>query len=75
MQPPTLAISTEMTTGLFGLKGKEGELSWFGLAQNYPFFFLKNNYNMLLTLQLESFLPYTPKHFVHGKVSIQLQSL
>ena len=30
---------------------------------------------MLLTLQLEPFSPYTPKHFVHGEVPIQLQGL
>ena len=30
---------------------------------------------MLLTLQLEPFSLWTPKHFVHGEVSIQLQGL
>ena len=35
-------------------------------------FFLRNNYNMLLIPQLEPFSSSTPKHFVHGEVSIQL---
>ena len=39
------------------------------------FFKKKDNYNMLLTLQLELFSPQTFKHFVHGKVLIHLQSL
>ena len=30
---------------------------------------------MLLTLQLKLFSPYTPKHFVHGKMLIQQQDL
>ena len=38
------------------------------------FFFLRDNYNMLLSSQLESFpLTKPPKCFVHGNVSIQLQ--
>ena len=36
-------------------------------------FFLRNNYNMLLTSQLEPFPPQTPKNFVHGEVPIQIQ--
>ena len=36
---------------------------------------MRDNYNMLLTLQLEPFPPKTPKHFVHGEVPIQLQGL
>ena len=40
---------------------------------NFPF--LRDNYNMLLTPQLEPFPPYTPKHFMHGEVPIQLQAL
>ena len=39
------------------------------------FLFLRNNYSMLLIPQFKLFPPQTPKHFMHEKVSIQLQSL
>ena len=35
--------------------------------------FFRDNYNMLLTLQLKPFSPYTPNHFMHEEASIQLQ--
>ena len=40
--------------------------------QKRNLFFFRNNYNMLLTPHLELFLPYTPKHFVHREMPIQL---
>ena len=37
------------------------------------FFFLRNNYNILLTPQFKPFPPLDPKHSLHGKMPIQLQ--
>ena len=40
----------------------------------FYFIFIRNNYNMLLILQLEPF-PFQIPHFVYGEVLIQLQGL
>ena len=46
-------------------------IGWFTYLLHSVIDFLRNNYNILLTSQLEPFLLYTPKHFVHGEVPIQ----